>query len=156
VRGKHAHDNAVPAGNGTLVGVFARLWTLTGADTWRDRAERQVAAFAAEVERNFFPLMTLLNGNETLQSATAIVIVGDHSDAATMALARTVRELALPNKVVQHVSPGTDLPASHPAHGKTTLAGRPTAYVCRGTTCSPPVTDAGALRQALVGPPGAL
>ena len=30
VRSKHCHDNAAPAGNGTLVGVFARLWVLTG------------------------------------------------------------------------------------------------------------------------------
>ena len=77
VRNKHCHDNAVPSGNGTLVGVFARLWVLSGDATWHDKARRQVAAFAGELENNFFPLMTLLNGYETLQSATELVIVGD-------------------------------------------------------------------------------
>src|SRR5207302_9983158 len=70
VRNKHCHDNASPAGNGTLVGVFTRLWVLSGDATWHDKARRQVAAFAGELENNFFPLMTLLNGYETLQSAT--------------------------------------------------------------------------------------
>jgi uncharacterized protein YyaL (SSP411 family) len=58
VRTKHCHDNAAPAGNGTLAGVFARLWVLDGDDAWHDKAERQFAAFAGELEGNFFPRMT--------------------------------------------------------------------------------------------------
>ena len=55
VRGKHCHDNAVPAGNGTLVGVFARLWVLTGEARWHDKAQAQVAAFAGELEGSGLP-----------------------------------------------------------------------------------------------------
>ncbi len=33
------------------------------------------------------------------------------------------------------------LPASSPAHGKTALDGKPTAYVCIGPQCSLPVTE---------------
>ena len=40
VRTKHCHDNATPAGNATLVGVFARLWVLEGDNAWRDKADR--------------------------------------------------------------------------------------------------------------------
>ena len=82
VRGKHCHDNAVPAGNGTLVGVFARLWVLTGEARWHDKARAQVAAFAGELDSNFFPLMTLLNGYETLQSAAELVHRRRSADAA--------------------------------------------------------------------------
>jgi len=69
----------VPAGNGTLVAVFAPL---VGAGPARPngatKAERQVAAFRRRSwEKNFFPLMTLLNGYELLQQrATELVIVG--------------------------------------------------------------------------------
>ena len=87
MRNKHCHDNAVPAGNGTLVGVFARLWVLTGDARWHDKARRQVAAFAGELESNFFPLMTLLNGYETLQSAVELVIVGDPAIARNRSVA---------------------------------------------------------------------
>jgi uncharacterized protein YyaL (SSP411 family) len=141
VRTKHAHDNAAPAGNGTLVGVFARLWLLTGDQAWRDKAERLVAAFAGELRTNFFPLMTLLNNYELLQSATELVIVGDPADAGTEGLRRAVHARSLPNKVVRLVSPQASLPADHPAAGKGLVDGKPALYVCRNMTCQPPITD---------------
>jgi uncharacterized protein YyaL (SSP411 family) len=141
VRNKHCHDNAVPAGNATLVGVFARLWVLSGEESWHDKARRQVAAFAGELEGNFFPLMTLLNGYELLQSATEMVIVGEPGDPATVALRRAIYEKSLPNKIVRRLAPDTTLPASHPAAGKGLVGGRPALYVCRNLTCEAPVTD---------------
>ena len=145
VRAKHCHDNAVPAGNGTLVAVFARLWVLTGEAAWRDKAERQVAAFAGELEKNFFPLMTLLNGYELLQRATELVIVGEPTDSATEALRRAVYAKSLPNKIVRRLAPDTFLPANHPATGKGLVGGRPAIYVCRDMTCEAPITDPAAL-----------
>ena len=141
VRNKHCHDNAVPAGNATLVGVFARLWVLTGEATWHDKARRQVAAFAGELEGNFIPLMTLLNGYELLQSATELVIVGELDDPATEALRRAVYDRSLPNKIVRRLAPGTPLLPSHPAAGKGLVGGKPALYVCRNMTCEAPITD---------------
>jgi uncharacterized protein YyaL (SSP411 family) len=141
VRTKHAHDNAAPAGNGTLVGVFVRLWLLSGEQTWRDKAERQVAAFAGELQTNFFPLMTLLNNYELLQSAIELVIVGERSDPRTEALRRAAHARSLPNKIVRLVSPQASLPADHPAAGKGLVDGKPALYVCRNMTCQPPITD---------------
>ena len=109
VRGKHCHDNAVPAGNGTLVGVFARLWVLTGEARWHDKARAQVAAFAGELDSNFFPLMTLLNGYETLQSAAEMVLVGDPTAPETEALRRAIYDKSLPDKVVRRLAPDTPL-----------------------------------------------
>ena len=57
--------------------MFARLWVLTGDGAWHDKALRQFSAFAGELESNFFPLMTLLNGYELLQKAVELVLVGD-------------------------------------------------------------------------------
>jgi uncharacterized protein len=145
VRNKHCHDNASPAGNATLVGVFARLWVLDGDATWRDKAERQVAAFAGELEGNFFPLMTLLNGYETLQSGTELVLVGEPASPATEALRRAVYARSLPNKVVRRLKPGTPVPDDHPAAGKGLVGGQPALYVCRNMTCEAPVTDPAAL-----------
>jgi uncharacterized protein YyaL (SSP411 family) len=149
VRNKHCHDNAAPAGNGTLVGVFARLWIVEGDDTWRDKAERQVAAFAGELEGNFFPLMTLLNGYETLQSAVELVIVGDPAQPATEALRRAAYGQSLPNKIVRRLSPQTPLPADHPAHGKGLVAGEPALYVCRNMSCRAPITDPNAVASSI-------
>jgi uncharacterized protein len=146
VRNKHCHDNAVPSGNGTLVGVFTRLWVLSGDATWHDKARRQVAAFAGELENNFFPLMTLLNGYQTLQSATELVIVGDPATPTTEALRRAVYAKSLPNKIIRRLSPNTRLHPGHPAAGKGLVGGKPALYVCRNMTCEAPVTDPEALR----------
>ena len=47
------------------------------------------------------------------------------------------------------LEPGASLPESHPAFGKDAVEGKSTAYVCRGTTCSLPITEPGALQDAL-------
>jgi len=145
VRSKHCHDNAAPAGNGTLVGVFARLWILTGDARWHDKARRQVAAFAGELESNFFPLMTLLNGYETLQGAVELVIVGELESPQTEALRRAIYDRSLPGKIVRRLSPADSLPPSHPAAGKGLVGGRPALYVCRNLSCEAPVTDPAAI-----------
>jgi len=141
VRGKHCHDNAVPAGNGTLVGVFARLWVLTGEARWHDKARAQVAAFAGELDSNFFPLMTLLNGYETLQSAAEMVLVGDPDAPETEALRRAIYGKSQPDKVVRRLAPDTALPPNHPAAGKGLVDGKPALYICRNMSCEAPITD---------------
>jgi uncharacterized protein len=140
-RAKTSADSAVPAGNGTLVGVLTRLTILTGEDTYRRRAEAIVATFSGELARNFFPLATLLNNAEVLAEPVQIVIVGDPDDAAFDALRRAIYSASLPNRVVRSLAPGGILPTDHPAHGKGLVDGRAAAYVCIGPVCSLPLTD---------------
>lgn len=149
VRTKSAHDAAVPAGNGTMVGVLARLHAVTGEEAHRERADALIAAFSGELSRNFFPLSTLLNGVELLTRPVQVVIVGDPSDPATEALRRAALRPSVPNRILTRVTPGQTLPAGHPAAGKGQRDGRPTAYVCVGPTCSPPVSDPADLADAL-------
>ena len=149
VRTKSIHDNAVPAGNGTMLAVLARLFYLTGEEAYLRKAEAVSAAFAGEIGRNFFPMSTFVNAAEFLSNALQIVISGTRGDAATDALARQVLDLSLPNRILTIVDPETKLPSGHPAAGKGQIDGKPTAYVCAGLTCGPPVTDPDALRGAL-------
>ena len=149
VRTKSIHDNAVPAGNGTMLAVLARLFYLTGEEAYLRKAEAVLAAFSGEIGRNFFPMSTFVNAAEFLSNALQIVISGKRGDAATDALARQVLDLSLPNRILTIVDPETKLPSGHPAAGKGQVDGKPTAYVCAGLTCGPPVTDPDALRGAL-------
>jgi uncharacterized protein YyaL (SSP411 family) len=138
VRTKSAADAATPSGNGTMMGVLARLWHLTGEAAYRDAADELAAAFAGEVARNFFPLATLLTGTELLYGAVQVVVVGDPDDPAAQALRRAVLDRSLPDRILTTVAPGAELPPGHPAAGKGTVGGRPAAYVCRGMACAPP------------------
>jgi uncharacterized protein len=148
-RAKTASDAAVPAGNGTLVGVLTRLAILTGDEAYRVRAEMVIRAFAGEVARNFFPLATLINNAELAQKPVQIVLVGEEGDPALAALHRTVYAVSLPRRVVQMIAPSAALPAGHPAFGKTLVEGRPTAYVCEGPVCSLPIVASQQLVDAL-------
>lgn len=151
LRSKSAHDNAVPSGNGTMTSVLTRLYHLTGNDHFRERAEKLITSFTGELNRNFFPLSTLLNGAEFFQSAQQIVIVtGRDGDGAEPFLA-AVRRLSLPNVILQVVTEDQSLPAGHPAQGKGLVEGRAAVYVCQGQTCSLPMTEPDALRIALQG-----
>ena len=148
-RPKTAADSAVPAGNGTLVGVLSRLAMLTGEEAYRRRAEAILTTFSGEVARNFFPLATLLNNVELLTKPLQIVLVGKRGDPAFDALCRTVYSVSLPNRVVLSLPPGRELPSDHPAHGKGLVDGRAAAYVCNGPTCSLPLTEPQALIDSL-------
>ncbi len=150
-RTKHANDNAIPAGNGVFVGVFARLYHLTGDDRYRAKAEALTAAFSGELQRNFFPFSSLLNGQELLQLGQQLVIIGAADAADTVAMTDVPRHLSLPNRVLTAVAPDAQLPPGHPAAGKGALDGKATAYLCQNMTCSAPMTDPVALRAALLG-----
>jgi uncharacterized protein YyaL (SSP411 family) len=149
VRPKSAGDNAVPNGNGVMVGVLARLHLLTGDPKFEERARALVTAFSGEVERNFFPLATYLNNAAFLANALEVVIIGIHDAPDTRALVETVLRHSLPDRLLQVVPPEAALPETHPAFGKIQQKGKATAYLCRNRSCGLPITEPGALDAAL-------
>jgi uncharacterized protein len=150
-RPKTAADSAVPAGNGTLIGVLSRLAILTGDESYRRGAEAILDTFSGELGRNFFPLATLLNNVELLMKPLQVVLVGRPGMAEFDALRRAVYGASLPNRVVFMIAPEESLPAGHPAAGKGLVDGESAAYVCEGSVCSLPLTEPEALLDALAG-----
>lgn len=148
-RTRHAADNATPAGNGTLLGVFARLWYLTGELVWRERAQMLMDAFSAEVGRNFFPMGSFLNNADFFGNAVQVAVIGRRGETATDALLAAAYTVSVPNRVLLVSAPGATLPETHPAIGKTQIDGKPTAYVCVGPTCGLPVTTPAELVSSL-------
>jgi uncharacterized protein YyaL (SSP411 family) len=127
-------DGATPSGNGVMVHVLARLHYMTGAAHYRERAEKVIAAFAGDLERQSFRLATLLDASAFLESAVQIAISGDAGDAAVSALVRAaLRDDGPDNIVTREHRPG----------------GRAEASVCAGRICSPLVFDADSLRETL-------
>ena len=64
-------------------------------------------------------------------------------------LVKAVNGRSLPNRLLMVVAPDENLPPGHPAEGKVMQEGQPTAYVCGGRVCSPPVTSAAILSHVL-------
>ncbi len=148
-RMRHANDNAVPSGNGVMVGVLTRLWLLTGDGAYGQRADAVARSFSAQMASHALAMTTLLNNVEFMQRPLQIVIMGERDDDTVRDMLAAVHSLALPNKVHQVLTPERTLPAGHPATGMTQLGGRATAYVCMGQTCSLPQTKPEDLHTAL-------
>ena len=149
VRPKHAHDNATPSGNGVILQALARLWHLTGETAYRERAEATIRAFSGELSRLFSAMASFLLGSELLLDSLQLVVVGDHDDPNMQALLSGRWQVSAPTLVLQTLAPDAELPRHHPAYGKGQIDGRPTAYFCRGTTCSLPIVEPQQLKDAI-------
>jgi hypothetical protein len=147
VRMATATDEATPSGNALAADALAKLWLVTGEDRFRARADRLFAGFASEVMQNAFGHAALMNAFDTRLAAEQVVVIAATPEDASP-LADVVRRAPSPGRVLT-VTEGSGLPAGHPAAGKSIVEGRAAAYVCRGTTCSLPVTDPKELVAAL-------
>jgi len=144
VRPRSATDEATPSANSLMAQNLVRLWHLTGTDTYREDADAIIEASAPAVAGNLFATTGMLSALDLRLNATDVVIVAPPA-VSPSALVDTVRARWTPNVILSVHEGAADLPSSHPASGKASVDGKPAAYVCRGETCSLPVTEPAAL-----------
>ncbi len=151
VRTKEFRDGAVPSGNSVAIMDLLRLASILDRSDLRDKAERAILAVGGELSQTPFGHERLLAAVDLLCSPpTEIVILGSPRDPGTQALVAAAREghdpgrviLVLDNQSPEAPSRVQQIPA---LVGKAALDGKPTAYVCRGRVCQPPVTSAAEL-----------
>ena len=148
VRPFSGQDDATPNANGVMVSNLMALYLWTGEERYRERAEAILRGFAAAMSENVFAHAGLLVATlDSYAPALIVLIVPEGADAK--ALRRALAGVSLPGAVVQEVRAGEQLPVSSPAHGKTAIEGKPTAYVCIGPQCSLPVTEPAALVETV-------
>jgi len=149
LRSKPLFDSATPSANAVMTQVLAKLFHVTGQESYRERATAALAAQSGAAERMFPALVSAMIGQELLADPWHIIVAGEPHAADTYALVQEVLGASLPNRIFAQVGPGAQLPRHHPAFGKGLVDGKATAYLCRNATCSAPLTDAKALREAL-------
>ena len=146
LRPRSTTDEATPSANSVMAANNIRLWRLTGNDAYRADADAIIAA--APFAENLFAATAMLSALDLRLGAIDVVIVRpDGQDAADLIAA--IRRAWTPNIILTVHNGAAALPEGHPAAGKTTVEGKATAYVCRGETCSLPITDAAALTGQL-------
>ncbi len=148
VRPFSGQDEAAPNANGTMVSNLAALYLWTGEERYRQRAEAILRGFAGAMAANVLAHAGLLAASLDLMAPAQIVLIAPEGKS-TRELRRALSTVSLPNAVVQEVRAGDSLPASSPAHGKTAIANKPTAYVCVGPQCSLPVSEPAALVETV-------
>jgi uncharacterized protein YyaL (SSP411 family) len=141
-------DEATPNANATMVSNLMALYLWSGETRYRDRAEAILRSFSGAMMENVVGHAGLFaSALDVLAPALVVLVVPKGGDATP--LRRALSSVSLPNAVIQEVREGKSLPESSPARGKTTLDGKPTAYVCIGPQCSLPVTDPTALVETV-------
>jgi uncharacterized protein len=145
-------DDAIPSGNGVAAQSLARLGHWLGEARWIAAAERVVRAAGRDLERMPSAHCSLLDALELLLEAPEVVVLRGPDPAELEAWRRRASGQRLWGRdVLALPSVWEGLPGSlgaYPAVQQTT------AWVCRGTRCSAPVTDLESLVDLLDGAGG--
>jgi uncharacterized protein len=142
-------DDAMPAGNGVAALALNRLGCLLGEPRYLEAAERAVRSALPVVRRAPFAHCALLDAlEEQLDPPEIVIIRGTAKKAADWA--RTARLVYAPRRLVFEIpADATALPAA--LAEKTVPDTGAMAWICRGTTCLPPVDSLTGLTTALKG-----
>jgi hypothetical protein len=149
VRPRQGMDTATPNASAVMGANLAQLYFFTGEQHYRDRSNATLAAFARDALGNIGGHAAMYNALDTIIRVLQIVIVGERQSPDVAAMRDVLRRISLPNRVLHIVPAGQNLPASHPAFGKTQVNARATAYLCNASQCSAPIGDANQLELAL-------
>ena len=133
-RSKSFSDDAIPAGNGIAARALIRAGYLLGETRWLEAGERTLRAAWLAINRFPHGHMSLLEAlAEYLTPPEIVIIRGTEAQRWRDELTK----LYSPHRLVFAIpadSPGLDAAIADKAAGAGTRA-----YVCRGSTCSPPV-----------------
>ena len=149
-RPKDIQDNATPSGGSVATLVLLRLAAFTGESRYREAAERALTTVTLYAARHPTAFALWLQAIDlALAPMAEIAIVGDPSDEGTRALLKIASGGFEPNRVVAVLADESNASAIPLLDARTSLNGRPTAYVCRNFACRLPVTDPEALGEQL-------
>lgn len=140
-RPKELYDGALPSGNSVAAVNFIRLSRLTGDSQLEKTAQLQLQTFGGSVNEipaghTHFLMAAYLNITPPLEVALA----GQPGSADLSRLITVVNTGYRPNMTVSLNQPGN-----------TTVEGKAAAYVCKGFSCLPPVTDSEQLAEIISG-----
>jgi uncharacterized protein len=145
LRVKDDYDGAEPSGNSVATLALLKLGAITGRADFQEAAVATLALFAERMEKMPQAVPYMLQALDfALQPPTRVVLVGDVNAPAGRELLRAAHSVYQPNRVVLGNTGAVEefarsLPASSVA----------TAFVCAGSACQPPVTEAARLIELL-------
>jgi len=145
VRPSATSDDATANPNAIAAENLVRLAALTGDDDWRARADALLEGILAGATQNLFGHVALLNALDFRLRAAEIVCTGPDAER----FAREALKLPHLSRIVLRASSPDALPPSHPAQEKVRAVQGSAAFVCVGERCSLPVTEPGAIAEAV-------
>ena len=156
VRLKESYDGAEPSPNSISFMNLLRLAQMTGKDTFKQYADKTLAAFSSRIKEAPYALPQMMAAFDFyLDKPMQIIIAGKPKAKDTRALLSAVHDRFIPNKV---------LLLADGAKGQETLAGyvpffsdlsmiddKATAYICEDYACKLPTHDVDTVVKMLSG-----
>jgi len=145
LRMKEDYDGAEPSGNSVAILALLRLGAITDRKEFKSAAEKSLRLFADRLQELPQAVPYLLGALDYwLEEPRRVVIVGDPKSGTREELIHAAHSVYQPNKVVL----GKDGPVE--PFAKTLPAkDSPVVYLCTGTACQPPTSDAEKVRALL-------
>lgn len=140
-------DDAIPNHDGLIAQNLVRLAALTGDTKWRDRIDDLFVALLPGATEKGFGQLSLMNALDLRLTGAEIVVVGEGAQAD--ALLSAARKLPHATSIVLHAPRADTLPPDHPARAKIAAVTQSAAFICRGQSCSLPLTHPDALSGIL-------
>ena len=137
-RSKPTSDDATPSGNGIAAKVFTRLGHLLGDTRYLQSAERTLRLLSSAVMRYPSAHGALVTAMEEFLHPPDLIIIRGHLERASKWLA-PIKGGYLPHTMLFLItSEEKNLPG---ILGNYKSEQEVTAYICSGTSCSPPIND---------------
>jgi uncharacterized protein YyaL (SSP411 family) len=156
MRTRDAYDSVEPSANSVAAMNLLRLWQITDQQSYKDKADRTIAAFGPRLEQRPEAMPYLMSAFDlSLAKPRQIVIAGAPGAEDTRALLRLVWQRYIPNRVLL-LADGA-LGQKQLAHWVPSLAsvrpkqGRATAYICENYICNLPTADPPTVARLLDG-----
>ena len=150
VRGREGADGATPSGNAVAAMLLARLSFHLDRGDFREAATGAVRAYGRHLTR--YPrgfAKSLAVVDFLTEGPVELALVGARTDPQFAAIQDSLRRVYLPNRILA-VSDRSGGTSAHPLlAGKQPVDGRAALYICRNFSCQQPLTDPGAVTEAL-------
>jgi hypothetical protein len=142
-RMREEYEGPHPTGSSVMIFTLLKLHDLTGDAAYRERAEKAIRSYKADLERYAAGHAWMLCALDYLKGPSKeIVIAGPDPEP----MLKVIRGRFLPNKVVALADGKAKIPL---LEGRVAVNGKTAAYVCESMTCKKPVTDPAELEALL-------
>jgi uncharacterized protein YyaL (SSP411 family) len=149
-RSKNPYDNAIPSANSITVFNLTKLGYLTGEESFKSKAEQVLLLFHNFLEQHPSGFSQMLSGLSFFLNPQEIGIIGSRDDPRTKSMLKEIHLAYLPNRILSLRDPQEPIKGNwFPFLMEKGMPEVPTAFVCKGFTCLPPVRDVKELKKVM-------
>jgi uncharacterized protein YyaL (SSP411 family) len=145
LRVKDDYDGAEPSGNSIATLALLKLAAMTGREDFKQAAEATLQLSAARLQKQPAALAYMLQALDFwLDEPRRVVIAGKHDSTQAKELLHAAHSIYQPDKIVLG-----NTGAVEPFARTLTAKSEATVYLCTGTSCQPPTSEPGKVKELL-------